>query len=129
MGKIISAGKIFDNVTITASGSTLSDAINLFSGRYLFNKVDGTPAIQFTVTGSGTLKLELEGSLNQVDYILNPNGMSAIITTFGATSGPGSDGKDIRTISGAGLLSSFKIKATEDGGVNSITLNAWLVIQ
>lgn len=129
MGQIISVGKIFDNETLAASGTKESAAINLFNKCHSGSNIEGSLAIQFEVTGSGTLKLELEGSLDSTNYILNPNGMSAIVTGFGASNGPESNGKDIKTISGAGLLSSFKIKATEDGGANSVTVTAWMIIQ
>jgi len=129
MGRIISLGQIFDNETIAASGTALSPAVSIFNKCYYMADVEGKLAIQYEVTGTGTLKLELEGSLDATNYVLNPNGMSAIVATFGATSGPGGDGKDIATITGAGLLSSFRIKATEDGGTNPVTVTAWMVIQ
>jgi hypothetical protein len=114
--------KIIDNQTITASGSYTSSAIDL----RVFRPA-GYFSLQVEVTGDGTAKLEYLVSNNEKDYI-DPVGAEDIFSGFTKTSGNGSDGKDLQEFHPPGAKS-MKIKATETGGVNSVTVSAWLFVQ
>ena len=109
-----------DAVTIAASGTDTSDAI-LFGTRV----PDGFFSLQVTLTGSGTAKIEYQLSNDGTDY-LTPSSASDVVTTHTVSSGPGSDGKDIYKIESM-VTRGMKIKVTETGGANSITVTNTLV--
>lgn len=114
--------KIFDAVTIAASENSTSGAIDLsvFGG-------SGFMSLQVAITGDGTAKAEYLVSNDGSDY-LDPVGAADIYSSFTKTSGTGTNGKDLQSFSvpAAGFL---KIKITETGGANSITISAWGVIK
>ena len=121
--KTIEVIQVFDGEVVAASNSAISVAVPI---RYY--SPEGFFSLQVEVTGSGTLDITVEGSNNNVDF-LTPSGVSNVATGFTATSGPGSNGKDIFLVDPNMVLDAIKIKATETGGVNPATISAWLCIQ
>ena len=114
--------KCIDAVTIAASGNSASTQIPLNGKADL-----GYFSIQVQVTGDGTAKFEYQLSNNDTDYI-EPASATDIATGFTKTSGPGSDGKDIFTFQPE-IGERLKIKVSETGGANSITVSVWIAIQ
>ena len=112
--------KIFDAVTIAASGSSTSAEIRL-------NNMRGYMSLQVEITGDGTAKAEYQLSNDSSAYV-EPSTASDILSSFVKTSGPGSNGKDIFKITPM-IARSMKIVFTETGGANSITVSAWLAVQ
>ena len=119
-GKSIFTEKIFDGEVVAASGTALSRVFDL-------SQAGGQFSIQLELTGDGTAKVEWIGSNDGVDFI-KPNNASDIVTAFTKTSGPGSDGKHIYGFN-VSLVKSMKIKITETGGANSVTVTATIAIQ
>ena len=112
--------EVFNSETVAAGSTATSDAIAL-GGR------GGYFAIQEEITGDGTLKLEYLVSLDGENF-LEPSEADDIATGQTKTSGPGSDGKDIISFEPA-LSPWIKIKATETGTSDSVTLTAYLAVQ
>ena len=113
--------KIFDSEVLAASGTATSAVIPLDE-----IKSDGFFSIQFEATGSGTLTTEYQlsnndGLDNKPGTYLTPTGASDITTAAAA-------GNDIISFNPE-LAKKMKIKITEAGGANSITVSAWLCIQ
>ena len=75
----------------------------------------------------GTLKFEYLLSNNNTNYV-EPTGATDIVATFGVTSGPGADGIDIYSFEPE-VCRWVQIKATEDGGADPVTFDAWLAVQ
>ena len=112
--------KVVDAQTIAASGSYTSAAISL--------AVDvGVYSLQYEVSGSGTAKFEYNITNDYTTY-LEPSTAVDIATGITATSGPGSDGKDIVSFSPL-PAASIKIVVTETGATNTTTVSAWLATQ
>ena len=89
---------------------------------------DGYFSLQLVVSaGTGVFKAEYQLSNNGTNYV-EPTGATDIATTFGASSGPGSDGIDLYTFT-PDLAAFMKILFTETGGANSVTFSAWLACQ
>ena len=107
--------------SIDASGNASSTAIDL--KRY---KIDGYFSVQVTIAGSGTAKVEYLISNDGTNYI-EPTSASDITSGMTATSGPGSDGKDIFSFSPEPARF-MKIKVTETGTSNSITATVVLMM-
>ena len=114
--------KVIDGITIAASGNSVSNQIPLYGTADL-----GYFSIQVQVTGDGTAKFEYQLSHNGTDYI-EPASAADIATGFLKTSGPGSDGKDIFTFQPE-ITYRLKIKVTETGGADNITVSVWIAIQ
>ena len=116
--------KIFDAETITAGANSTkpSTAINLKD-----YDVSGSFAIQVILTGDGTAKGECLVSLDNSNFY-EPSMMSDIFTGHIKTSGSGSDGIDIYDFNPP-LHQYIKIKITETGGVNSVVVTVWLIVQ
>lgn len=113
--------KVFNAQTVAASGNATSAAINfgaldLMGGVGLTSK--GTMSVQFTITGSGTVKAEALCSNDGTTYVI-PEGATTIIT--GKTAGT-----YITTLS-VPFCSSMKIKITETGGASSAAVTATFV--
>jgi len=113
MNKKISVFTLINNVTIAAGGSYTSPAIPMVDP-------DGYFSIQAEISGSGTAKLEYLVSLDDVNW-LEPEGASDIADSLTAASGPGTDGKIIKSFTPV-LATSMKIKATETGTSDSVTI-------
>jgi len=88
---------------------------------------DGSFSLQLEITGSGTAKFEYLLSNNGADY-LEPSTASDIVASFTATSGPDSDGKTLLSFRPEPARY-IKIRMVETGAANSITGNAWLMIE
>lgn len=113
--------KIFSSVTVAASGSAISSAIDLGG-----LSTTGHFSLQIELTGNGTAKVEFLLSNNGVDF-MEPTGSADIVTGFTKTSGPGSDGKSLISF-GPILGRQIQIKLTETGTSNSIVVSAWLAM-
>ena len=110
-----SAVKIFNAQVVTAAGNALSTEIDL-------RRTEGYLALQWTITGDGTGKFEVLSSLNGVDFLDINTDIAAAQTK---TTGPSSDGKNAASATCI-PCPVVKIKVTETGGVNSITVTAWI---
>jgi len=115
--------KIFDAITIVASASKESVPIDIP------HHVEGFFSLQIEVTGSGTAKFEYENSNDGKTYVLQT--ADIIVSGFTATSGPGADGKDLIGSSDFDPepCTNLKIKCTETGGANPITVTATILIR
>ena len=112
--------KVVDAQTIAAAGTYTSAPISL--------AVDvGVYSLQFAVSGSGTAKFEYNLTNDYSSYI-EPSTAVDIASGITATSGPGSDGKDIVSFSPL-PAASMKIVVTETGAANTTTVSAWLATQ
>jgi len=107
-----------------ASGPTAPNAYIDFSD---YNGVMGNFSLQYTITGDGTCKFEYLMSNDNTNY-LEPSTADDIGSGLTKTSGPASDGKDILYFNPE-IADRMKIKVTETGGANSVTVTAWLVFQ
>jgi len=113
---------IFDTVTVAAAADSTSSAIDL--NKY---RPEGFFSLQVTLTGTGTAKIEHEGSNNGVDY-LTPFGSIDIVTAHTATSGPGADGKHIYRFYPKPIRF-LKIKVTETAGAAAVVVTITLLVQ
>ena len=104
---------IFKDETILASGTKTSHEIELPLAEGLFS-------LYVEVSGSGTVKLEAEIEVGECGFLV-PVEHTDIVTAHTVSSGAGSDGKDIYTVT-ACIGSGLKIKATETGGADPIVL-------
>lgn len=112
----ITTMKLFDAEVIAASGNSSSPAIDL---REIAS--NGYFSIHYTIAGSGTAKIEYLGAPDDSETFLEPSGASDIGATLAA-------GSDLLSFSPE-LMPFMKIKVTEDGGANSITVTVWINIQ
>lgn len=108
-------------VTIDASGSSSSDAIDLQR-----RGIDGYFSVQVNISGSGTAKVEYLLSNDGVTYI-EPTSASDITSGFTATSGPGSDGNGFFSFQPEPARY-MKIKVTETGTASSIVATVTLMM-
>lgn len=116
--------KIFNAVTISASGNSSSEKIDL---RSLAN--GGFFSLQYAITGDGTCKFEyLLSNEDAATTMIEPSTASDIGSSLTKTSGPGSDGVDLLTFSPE-LARWLQIKCTETGGANGVVITAWIAIQ
>jgi len=113
---------IFSAETILANGTSTSQGIDLNR-----HKVIGDFSLQVAVTGTGTCKFEYLMSNDGVTY-LEPTSASDIASSITISSGPGSDGKDLYVFFPE-TARYIKIKCTETGASNSVTVTATLLIQ
>lgn len=87
---------------------------------------EGFFSLQIGITGAGNVDATWSVSANNEDFI-TPTGTDPIHDDFGASSGPGSDGKDIASFD-APLARWLKITITENN-VGAVVADAWLTIQ
>ena len=114
--------KVFDSETISASGDSSSGVVDLGSLTY-----NGNFGLQVYLSGNGTAQIDYTVSNHESDFI-TPTLASAITTGMTKTTGPGSDGKD--AFSFEPILHRFlKVKVTETGTSDSITVTAYLATQ
>ena len=111
---------IFSAETLEAAGTATSTATDL-------SNMEGYFTIQVAVSGSGTIKIEYLLSNDGTNY-LEPTSASDIATGVTATSGPGGNGKNIYSFSPE-MAKYVKIKITETGATDTVTVTAWLAIQ
>lgn len=115
--------RLFNAESISASGSSTSSAIDL--GNYAKN---GYFSLHLQVTGSGTVKAEyLLSNVNATSLFKEPSTAVDITSTFGATSGPDSDGIDLISFEPEPARW-MKIKITEDGGAAAAVITAYIAI-
>ena len=114
--------KVFTAETIAASANTSSGVVDLGSV-----VTQGNFGLQVALTGDGTAQVDYTVS-NHLDDFITPTGVSAITTGLTKISGPGSDGKDAFAFEPI-LHRYMKIKVTETGTSDSITITAYLATQ
>ena len=113
---------LFTSEVIIASAFARSEVIDLDA--YV---KDGFFSIQLILTGDGTAKVEYEVSNTGFDYVTQSDAEDIIVSGFTKTSGPGSDGKDLISFD-VEPSSKMKIKITETGGADSITISAAVLV-
>ena len=119
-GKFTFVDEVYISEEVLASASALTSVIDV-------GQSGGQFSVQIELSGDGTGKLEWIGSNDGTDYI-KPNGASDIVTGFTKTDGPGNDGKHIYSFNVI-PIKFIKLKITETGGADSITVTATLAIQ
>ena len=112
----ISVYKVFDAEAIALSANAVSVAIDLKEVAQ-----NGFFSIHYTITGTGTAKIEYLSGINSDDTFIEPSGASDI----GATLAAGSDWLEFTPI----IAPMIKLKVTEDGGANAIGITLHLIIQ
>lgn len=112
---------LFTAEAILANADSTSDAIDI-------SQATGFFSLQVALTGDGTAQFEYLASNDGTTYITQSAAADLIFTGFTKTSGPGSDGKDIITFEPE-LCKFIKIKCTETGGANSITITSTIAVQ
>jgi len=106
---------VFSGEALLASGSASSGVIDV-------SQTGGAATAEITVTGDGTIKLELLGSNGGSNYV-TPNGVSEIAT--GLTKTPGT------TIYSFTIpaIRYIKFKVTETGGANAATVSVKVAVR
>lgn len=122
MSSAISSFRVFDADAVAASGTLLSEIIDL--ARY---STEGFFSLQVALTGTGTGKCEFLVSNDGVTFI-EPTGATDVFSGLTVAGGPGGDGKDIFSFSPP-VARFIRLKLTETGGANGITVTAWIAIQ
>ena len=114
--------ELFNEEALTAGASIETDVIDVAA-----YAIEGYFSLQLLVTGLGTIKVEYEVSNNGKIYVVQVDAADVIASGFTATSGPGSDGKDLISFEPepAKLM---KILITETGGANAVAVSADLRI-
>ena len=119
---VIHIETVFDSEAVTASGTATSRAIELSRVG-----VAGYFSLQVTATGDGTATIEYQLSNDGVTFV-EPTGAADVVSGLVKTSGPGSDGKNIYSLSP--MLARFiRFKITETGTSDTITITAVLAYQ
>ena len=113
---------VFNAETIAAGGTSSSAAIDLDN-----LNAAGFFSLQVTLTGLGTAKIEYLLSNDGTNY-LEPSSAADIVLAHTVASGPAGDGKDIYSFSSE-IAKNLKIKITETGAANTITVTATLAVQ
>jgi len=111
----MSAESVCFEQTIAASANYTSGYVKLVDGKNVH-------ALEYVLTGDGTMSIEVYTSISGKDYI--SNGVKASGLT--KTSGPGSDGKGNVPLS-LNPGDFLKVKLTETGGANAIVPSIWFV--
>lgn len=112
----VTVRQIFNAEALSASGTASSVKIDLKQIAQ-----NGYFSIYYTITGSGTIKLEYLLSYDEEATFLEPAGADDIATLL-------SSGSGLVTFSPE-LAAWIQIKATEDGGASAATISAWMHIQ
>jgi len=107
--------KIFNAVSVAKSESVLSDEISA-------SNVSGYFSLQWEISGDGTVKFEVLPSNNGTDFL---DVVEDIAVSQTKSTGPDSNGKNFASFYVPACLS-FKVKVTETGGSNGVTVSAWL---
>jgi hypothetical protein len=112
--KETSVYRVVDDETILASGSFPSDPVKV-------SYADGFFSVEYVMTGTGTAKIEYLISSNKAGPFITPASASDIATGITV-------GSDI--VSFAPELGKWmKIKVTETGGANPVTITVKLMVQ
>jgi hypothetical protein len=120
----ISTIRVFNAREITASGSLTSQGFKLGS----YSDIQGYFSLHVELSGDGTGLFQYAVSNNNSNFIISDDASDNIVTAHTKTSGPGADGVHIYQFSPT-TAQWIKVKVTESGGANSITVSAWLAIQ
>ena len=116
------SNKVFDGITITASGVANSVPIELP------HHMDGFFSLQIELTGDGTAKFEYAISNDGETYVTQIATADQIVSGFTKTSGPGNDGKDIVSFEPE-VTKKMKIVCTETGTSDSVVVTATVLIR
>ncbi|ACL06222.1 hypothetical protein Dalk_4544 [Desulfatibacillum aliphaticivorans] len=108
---------IFSAEEIAASGDATS------TPEIPISKAYGSFVIEATITGDGTCKFELLTSCSG-DYFSEPENVDDLATGLTKTSGDGSGHVQIPVSFGDAIGRYMKIKVTETGTSNSVTITA-----
>lgn len=119
----LSIFNVFNAEEISASASALSSAVDLG----MISDIQGWFSLQLALTGDGTAKVQVAVSNDGDDFIVSSDASDDIVTAFDKTSGPGSDGKNIYQFK-VTTARFIKIKITETGGSDSITVDAHVAV-
>lgn len=119
-----------DVIPITGSGITIGTTAVAAGHSYspvstFVYDSQGYFALQGTITGDGTAKIEYWTSLDGTTY-REPTGATDIISGFTKTSGPASDGRFYIQFQ-PDFCKYIKIVITETGGLNTITPAVYLL--
>lgn len=106
--------QLFVDEEVSASQNATSRLITLFDRL-------NEHAVQYKITGDGTLQLDLLVTIEGEDFITQN-----IASGLTKTSGPDSNGKDIIPVR-LKPCDVLKLKATETGGANSATITSYFV--
>ena len=106
---VMEAVTVFTSETIAASGTATSDAIDILYDR----NPNGDMSLEFVVTGSGTFTVVWQGGHN------NGNFTDDVTVATGLTAGT-----HFLSIINPTLAAGGKVKVTETGGANSITITS-----
>ena len=111
----------FSDVTIASGQAAESDIIDL---KWL--QINGSMTLQLELTGSGTAKIEALTSIDGISYI-KASGQGYITSSFNATGGEDSNGKDILPVE-IYLARYLKLLITEIGS-SEIVVNGILAAE
>jgi hypothetical protein len=114
--------QIWGSEEIAASGNAVTQAFGLD-----WYHLQGFFSLQINLTGDGTGKFQYGLSNDKSNYLYPASAGDDIVTAHVKTSGPGGDGIQIYSFDPA-VSGYLKIKATETGGADTITVSAWLVM-
>ncbi len=115
------SNKLFDSIIVEASGVANSVPLELS------HHLEGFFSLQIELTGSGTAKFEYSISNDGETFITQSAVADQIVSGFTATSGPGSDGKDLISFEPE-LAKKMRIKCTETGTADSVTITVTIAI-
>lgn len=126
--KTVMTVELFNAVTVAAGGVLRSVPIEIAKWG-----LDGFFSLHVTVfSGSGTAQIEYELSNDDntdgAAVWVTPSSASDIVTAHTDASGPGSDGNDLYSFSPE-TARYMRIKVTETGGAQTITITAVLALQ
>jgi hypothetical protein len=113
---------VLDAKEIAAGDFAESDVIDLS-----YYATFGFFSLQLYVTGDGTGKFEYETSNDGKKFITQTATADQIVIDFTKTSGPASNGEDLISFEPE-PTKYIKIKATETGGISTITVTAILFV-
>ena len=121
MASFISIIKVFNGSAITQN-TAITEVVDL--SKY---NVEGFFSIQLALVGAGNIDLIWSVS-NDGENFVTPSGTDDLESAFDATSGPGSDGKDIVSFDPP-LCKYIKFTATEQNAGAITSLTCHLAIQ
>ena len=110
---------LFSSEAMAASGTATSAAIDMDCMR-----IEGDMSIKLTVTGDGTVKVQY--LLSDATAYITPSIAPDITANFTKTSGTG--GVDIYSFH-TETAAKMKIKVTETGGVDTVSVSLVLMVQ
>jgi hypothetical protein len=109
---------IWEDTTVSAGASLLSGAINL--GQW--TDIMGYFSLQVGLTGTGTGKFQWAASANNSDFYISSDASDDIVTAHVAATG-------VKIYQFSPITAQWlKLKVTETGGANGITIAGYLTI-